>query len=482
MGDSPDLPPLSAALYQAGCRSYAGFHTPGHGRGHAIYPPLRAWWGEGVFRADLPELPGLDNLLAPAGRIAEAQAQAAQVFGADQTWFLVNGATAGLLAAVLAVCRPGDRLLLPRNVHQAVLHALILADVWPVFLAPCRAAGLWGGPDPTAVTDHLAADPTIRAVLLVSPTYEGVCAEVDTLAAIAHAAGRPVIVDEAHGAHLGFHPALPLPALSQGADLVVQASHKTLPALTQAAMLHCRGVRIDPQRVSQALRLIQTSSPSYLLLASLETATAQMATAGRHLLEQTLAAAAWVRAQVEKLPGLSVVQPPCGRPGFAAQDPTRLTVRVADLGLTGFAADEILHGELGVTAELPGYEDLTFLLSVGHTTADVAQLVAALQTLSRRHWGAVPLPVAPLWPGLSERVCSPRQAFFAPCESIPLAAAAGRVSAATVCPYPPGIPLLIPGERISPEALTYLESSVRAGGAVVGLSVQDPPEVRVLYG
>lgn len=447
-----------------------------------MYPPLRAWWGEEVFRADLPELPGLDNLLAPAGRIAEAQAQAAQVFRADQTWFLVNGATAGLLAAVLAVCQPGDRLLLPRNVHQAVLHALILADVWPVFLAPCPAAGLFGGPDPVAVRNHLAADPRICAVLLVSPTYEGVCADVEAIATIAHAAGRPLIVDEAHGAHLGFHPALPQPALSQGADLVIQASHKTLPALTQAAMLHRGGDRIDPQRVSQALRLIQTSSPSYLLLASLETATAQMATAGRHLLEQTLAGAAWVRAQVEKLPGLSVVQPPCGRPGFAAQDPTRLTVRVADLGLSGFAADEILHGELGVTAELPGYEYLTFLLSVGHTATDFAELVAALQTLNQRYWGAAPLPVAPPWPGTWEPVVSPRQAFFAPCESLPLAAAAGRVSAATVCPYPPGIPLLIPGERIGAASLTYLESIVRAGGTVVGLSIHDPPEVRVLCG
>lgn len=471
--------PLFTALRDAAQRIYAAFHTPGHKRGQGISPLLAEAWGTEVFRADLPELPGLDNLFAPDGVIEQAQVLAAEAFGADQTWFLVNGSTCGIEAALLATCNPGDQVILPRNVHQSAINGLILSGAMPVFVSPDYDSqwDIAHCPTPEVIAAALEQYPA-KAVLVVSPTYYGTAGNLRAISQLTHQRGLPLLVDEAHGAHFAFHPELPTPALAVGADLVVQSTHKTLSALTQASMLHVQGSRIDRDRLSRSLQLVQSTSPSYLLLASLDAARQQMATQGQALMSQALQLADFARTQISQIPGLSVLPDQAGStPGWWESDRTRLTIDVRGLGLTGFQVDEILHQTLGVTVELPTLHSLTLIMTPGNTQADVDRLIAACQSLPTS------LPVTPspvtLHPSTLPTLprLSPRQAFFAPTTTLPTASAIGQVSAEWICPYPPGIPVVFPGEVITVEAVQSVHRVLAAGGVVTGCT---DPTLRTL--
>ncbi|MGB8698029.1 MAG: aminotransferase class I/II-fold pyridoxal phosphate-dependent enzyme [Thermosynechococcaceae cyanobacterium] len=466
--------PFLDALQTAANASAALFCTPGHKQGHSAPPEIAQLLGHSVFHADLPDLPGF-NLFEPDGFVATAQALAAETFGADRTWFLVNGSTVGIAAAILATCGPGDKLILPRNTHQSAISGLILSGAMPIFIPPDTDphTGLAYCIAPDAVALALNQHPDAKAVLMVSPTYQGVCGNVMAIAELAHRHPIPLIVDEAHGAHFAFHPQLPTPALAAGADLVVQSTHKTLSALTQAAMLHLRGTHIDAVRVTQALQLLQSSSPSNLLLASLDAARQQMATEGESLLTQTLALAHQARSHLQTLPGLSVLEPsPDRSAGFCDLDPTRLTVDLSDLTLDGYGADELLSQSFGVVAELPLLRHLTFILSIGNTPADIARLLNALEALAADYASLqtkpTPLVSLSLPPVLDIPALSPRDAFFAPQALVPLEQAVGCISAATLCPYPPGIPLILPGEIITSDAIAQLRAIQAAGGFISG--------------
>jgi arginine decarboxylase len=462
--------PLLEALQEQANRSHAAFYTPGHKRGQGISPSLADLLGAAVFRADLPELPDLDNLFAPEGVIQQAQALAADAFGAERTWFLVNGSTCGIEAAILTVCKSGEKIVLPRNVHRSAIAALILSGAIPVFVEPeydpCLAIA--HSITAVAVTDALDQHPDAKAVMAVYPTYYGVCGDIRAIAQVAHQRNLPLLVDEAHGAHFSFHPELPISALAAGADLVVQSTHKLLGAMTQAAMLHLQGTRVDGDRLSQSLQLVQSTSPSYLLLASLDAARQQMATQGKPLMTQTLELARLARTQLSQIPKLSVLSAELAglSPGFTALDPTRVTVTTTGLGLSGFAADEILHQQLGVIAELPSLHHLTFIISLGNTLSDIQQLVNAFQHLSHSPTPPQPPPSLPL--PQPTPTLSPREAFFAPAKTLAIAHAVGHVSAEIVCPYPPGIPVLLPGEEITEGAIAYLQQVMVAGGVITG--------------
>jgi arginine/lysine/ornithine decarboxylase len=465
--------PLSEALKAAASQPKAAFHTPGHKRGQGISQDLLNWLGAEVFRSDLPELPELDNLFAPDRVIRQAQILAAAAFGAEQTWFLVNGSTCGVEAAILATCHPGEKIILPRNVHRSAIAGLILSGAIPIFAEPEYDA-TWGmahSIPPTDVAALLDKHPDTKAVMMVYPTYYGVCGDIAAIAQIAHTHNIPLLVDEAHGAHFAFHPDLPMSALAAGADLTVQSIHKTLSGLTQTAMLHVQGTRIDRDRLHQALQLLQSTSPNYLLLASLDVARQQMATQGKALMQQTLALAAIARSHLNQLPGLALLSPEqAGKtPGFSALDVTRLTINLSQLGLTGFDADQILHHSFGVTAELPALQDITFLVTLGNTSADIDQLLQAFQTLIAKYPPTCldpPAPLLPLSPPPSP--FSPRQASFSPTARLPIDQAVGQISAEIVCPYPPGIPVLLPGEQITPAAIALLQQVLAAGGIVTG--------------
>jgi len=469
--------PILDALQACAGVPHAPFYAPGHKRGKGISDRLANLWGKSVFEHDLPELPDFDNLFAPSGGIKEAQALAAEAFDADKTWFLVNGSTCGVIAAILATCGTGDKLILPRNSHQSAIAGLVLSGASPIFITPESdpSGDLAHSITPDAVSQALKEHPDAKAVMLLYPTYHGVCGDIHAIAKRVHHYNIPLLVDEAHGAHLPFHPDLPPSAMSAGADLTIQSTHKVLTAMTQASMLHIKGDRIDPERLNQALQLVQSTSPSALLLASLDAARQQMMLYGETLISRTLGLAEAAREQIQQIRGLSVLDA-TKTPGCFTLDPTRLTVRVMELGLSGFEADEIFCDQLGVIAELPTFQHLTFILSLGNTAEDIQQLVQAFTDLQQRY--SRPdnsfrqnLYQPEMTPGLIlEPSISPRDAFFAPKERLPLNQSVGHISAEWICPYPPGIPVLIPGFAIASTTVDYLRQVQHLGGYITGCS------------
>lgn len=466
--------PLLNTLRDLSQQPDAAFYAPGHKRGQGISKLLANLLGKAVFRSDLPELPELDNLFTPKGAIAEAQSLAAAAFGAEKTWFLINGSTCGIIAAILATCSPGDKIILPRNLHQSALAGLILSGAVPIFLNP-EWDSSWDiaySFTPEALAAALQQHPDAKAVLAVHPTYHGICGDIRGIAAIAHSYDIPLLVDEAHGAHFAFHDDLPLPALAAGADLTVQSTHKVLGAMTQASMVHLQGNRLDSYRLNQALQLVESTSPSYLLLASLDAARQQMALWGQQFLAKTLDLAAIARHEIAGIPGLLVLDKKSPLPGFQELDLTRLTVDVSKLGITGFVADAILHRQLGVTAELPMLRHLSFIISFANTEADINKLIKAFTTLANRaKQEKDKIADFPSFPPLkSITYYSPREAFFANTETVRIENSIGRISAETICPYPPGIPILLPGEIITGESLHCLQQILAAGGTITGCS------------
>jgi lysine decarboxylase len=458
------------------------FYAPGHKRGQGIAPELRQWLGLEVFQGDLPELPSLDNLFAPTGAIAEAQALAAELWGAERTWFSVNGSTAGIIAAILATCGEGDRLLLPRNAHQAAIAGIIHSGAMPIFLEPAVDADwdLAFSITPETLAQAIKQHPEAKALFLLHPTYHGVVGNLGELITLAHQGGIPVIVDEAHGAHFGFHDQLPTPALTLGADLVIQSTHKLLGAFSQAAMVHQQGDRLDPQRISQALQLIQSTSPNYLLLASLDAARHQMAHGGKETLAAIVQHTLDCRLQLEQIPGLTLLTSGTAQPGFTALDPTRITLDATAWGLSGFVLDEILVEQFQITAELPTLRQLSFIVSLGNTRQDLDHLVQALTAiaLEKQHAPPFQIQLPPL--PRSNCILTPRRATFAPRQTLTVNQTISKISADLLCPYPPGIPVLVPGELITPAAIAYLEQILALGGTVSGLGDQSLKTLQVV--
>ena len=478
--------PLIEALKACTNRSHAPFYTPGHKRGQGISPILRDLLGKDVFRADLTELAELDNLFTPQSVILAAQELAAEAFGAEKTWFLVNGSTCGIAAAILATCRMGEKIILPRNIHSSVISGLILSGAIPIFINPeyDEYLDIAYSITPEAVKAALIKHPDTKAVLIVYPTYNGVCGDLKAISHLTNQYNIPLIVDEAHGAHFHFHPQLPTSALTAGADLTVQSIHKTLGAMTQASMLHIQGNRIDIDRVNKALQLVQSTSPSFILLASLDAARHQMAIHGENLMSQTLELAKEATIKINQISGLSTPLITSKKsPGFMDLDQTRLTINVSKIGFIGFAAEEILDKKFHVTPEFSSWQNLTFIISLGNTKADIQNLIQGLDNLTH---------VTPLTSECQpcknrndtiisrDLSISPREAFFANSEVLPVAQTQDRICAEIICPYPPGIPVLMPGEIITKSALEYLQEIQNMGGFISGCADETLQTLKVV--
>lgn len=475
------MTPLFTTLRELSQQQHAPFYAPGHKLGQGIFHDLSQAWGTEMFRADLPELPDLDNLFAPEGVIKEAQVLAAQTFGADRTWFLVNGSTCGIMASILATVGEGDKILLPRNIHQSAIAGLIHSGATPVFVSPPYDPDwdLSYGLTPESIAQTLALHPDIKAVLILSPTYQGVCPDIKAIAQLTQAKNIPLIVDEAHGSHFKFHPHLPPTALELGADVAIQSTHKTLGSMTQSSMLHLKGDRLNPQTISRALQLVESTSPSYLLLASLDVAREQMAIHGAKLWAETLRLANLARNELTKIPGIKVFNFQSAD-GFKSFDLTRLTIDVTGLGFTGYEADEILHAELSVTCELPLEKTLTFILTFGNTEQDIWQLVDGVKRLGDRQ---------PTFPYQQQShvyqpkalhnlpELTPRQAFYTDTKTVPITESIGKICAELICPYPPGIPLLMPGEKITLAIIQQLQLILELNGTITGAA---DPELKQL--
>lgn len=452
--------PLAAALERYSQQTRAAFTIPGHHRGTG----LGAWWNRygahRVFQFDVTETPKTDDLHAPEDAILQAQQLAAEACGADEAFFLVNGTTCGIEAMLLSQVGPEQKVLLPRNAHKSALMGLILTGAMPDYLMPeLTEEGTVGGVPAAAVARRLEEGSAPQAVLMPHPTYDGFCSELETIAALCHARQIPLLTDEAHGAHLHFSDALPKDAMQCGADGTVQSFHKTNGSLTQSAMLLLRGPRVDPARVRQALHLVQSTSPSYLLMLSLDLARREMALHGAALWARTVQRAHWLREQICAIPGFVCRGPKdyVGTAAIAAADPTRLRIDATALGLTGFQLQQLACERFDIDFELADHRAVLAILSYAVTEAEMECLLQMLRQISKEYAGAQPVQVQPLLPPPPPMELTPRDAYFKCGAPVAWGAAKGRISSETVIPYPPGIPVLCPGERITPEIWEYLE-------------------------
>jgi arginine decarboxylase len=477
--------PYLDALERFAATQRVGFHVPGHVQGAGAHARLRSAFGDAVLRLDLCSgLEGPDG--CPDSALEEAQRLAAEAFGADRTWFLVNGSTIGNQIMLSAVCRAGDRVLTSRNTHKSVLSALVVSGATPVYL-PAEtdpANHLAHGVLPESVVTALRSCPDAAAVMLVSPTYYGACSDIAAIADVCHGHGIPLLVDEAWGPHFPFHPELPAHALSLGADAAVTGIHKLLGALTQASMLHVRGPLIDPARVETVAELLQTTSPSCLLFASLDVARMQMATEGRSRYDSILTMAREARIRLNSTPGLSVLSEAIvGHFGVAALDPTRLCVNVAGIGRTGYDVASMLAQDYDIDVEMSDFTHVVANLTIGHTADDVHRLCDALEDVAASGRSGPTDPagfIEALHFEQPVQAISPRAAFDSPHEALCLSDAVGRVAAELVASYPPGIPVIVPGERITRAIVDFLQAQLHAGARMVGVADPTLATIRVV--
>ena len=475
--EGQDSTPYVDALLAYSARDPGRFQVPGHKGGPGADPAMRELVGEVGLRNDVPSITeGVDIGPEPTP-FQQAQELAAAAWGARRSWFLINGASQGNHTICLALAHSGDRVVVQRNVHSSVIDGLVLSGMRPSFAAPeiDPDLGIAHCLTPDSLAAALDATPGAVAAMVVSPTYFGACADVAALAEVAHRCGVPLAVDEAWGAHLRFHPDLPPDALGAGADVVVSSTHKIVGSLTQAAMLHLgEGGLIDEAIVDRCVSLVETTSPSALLSGSLDAARRLASVHGEWLLGETLAGIAATREAVEAIPGLAVLDDSLvGQAGIAGWDPLRLAIDVRGTGATGFRVAKVAFElEQAVDFELAAENLVVAIFGLGEPARIagerlVAALRVAVETLGDGEPEAPQKPLAPP-PPWGELAMTPREAFLGPQEVVPFELAGGRIAAESLAAYPPGIPNVLPGERLTPETLEYIAESVNHGGHVRG--------------
>lgn len=431
-------------------------HMPGHKRRLVPAPGLPAGW-------DVTEVPGVDDLHQAEGILAQAMERTAALYGARRTWYLVNGSTVGLLAGIRALAPAGSTVIAARNCHKAVYHAIELGGLYVHWLTPPvdERFGVYGSVPPAAVAAALKACPAARCVILTSPTYEGVVSDVAAIGALCHSCGVPLLVDEAHGAHLGLYEpgTFPPGAVAAGADLVVQSAHKTLPSLTQTAWLHAAGPLADETEVERQLDVFETSSPSYPLLASLDGCTGLLRSRGEALF------AAWAEnlaAFDRAIVGLQWLRVLCHgadtaalHPAVFAYDPSKLLVSCRGTAFTGASLAQALRTRFGFETEMACGENLLAMTSLADDPEALQRFAAALCTLDAEAGaaGEENSVAAAVLPPPAPARCTIAAALVAPAETVPAGQAVGRIAAEYVWAYPPGVPMLAPGEPITTELL-----------------------------
>ena len=482
--DSPYLDALKA--YAA--RNPGRFHVPGHKGGAGADPGFVEAVGRGALELDIPALThGIDVGKEPTPFV-QAQALAAEAWGASRTWWLVNGASQGNHVALLTLGHSGHCVVTQRNAHSSTIDALIMSGLRPTFVAPELDPELHIAHcmTPDALDRALSETPDAVGATVVSPTYFGAVADVAALAEVAHRQGVPLVVDEAWGAHLPFHEELPAHALSLGADLVISSTHKIVGSLTQSAMVHLgHGDLIEEGVVDRCVTVIESTSPNGLLFASLDAARRSAATRGHELLDETLRALARTRDAIREIPGLDVLDERlAGAPGVFDYDPLRLAIDVRGTRASGYELSRLLRERHDVIMELAGENVMVAVYGMGEEAGAASErLVAAMREVveslseSTQAADAVQFTAPPPW---GELVLTPREAFLGPQEIVPTREAVGRVAAESLAAYPPGIPNVLPGERLTAETLDYIEQSIAHGGSLRGASDRALRTLRVV--
>ncbi len=467
--------------------SYAGsdfypFHMPGHKR-NAVPVAEGEKQGQSLFGAyalDITEIDGFDNLHEPEGILRDAMERAARLYGADDAFYSVNGSTAGILAMVSAAVPEGGKLIMARNCHKAVYHAVYLRKLNPVYLYPETVPELGIADVITAkqVEEALTLHPDAAAVLLVSPTYDGVVADVEEIAAAAHRFGVPVLVDAAHGAHFGFHPKFPDSPVHLGADVTVVSLHKTLPCMTQTALLLAKGGRVETGRLRFFMGIYQTSSPSYVLMAGMDRCIRTVGEKGSALWDAFFGDREFFLEETAKLSSLRVVTDGTYGSGVYRWDPGKILLTASRLGWSGRKLYQILSERYHLQMEAADGAVVTAIVTCCDRREGWRRLAAALREIDDPVQEGSGGPVLPPYPAL-EAVCGIHAALEAGTEEVELRCAAGCVCGEFINLYPPGIPIAVPGERLDDTVIGLLEEYEGQGLSVCGVR---EGMVRVLQG
>ena len=469
-----ELAPILEALGTVEQRPVHGFGAPGHHQGAAVSADLRRLLGKQVFAADLITPKGLDDRLERSHVLQRAHEIAAEAWNADFCRFVTGGSTQSLHTALAAVARPGDTVLFAANVHKAE-RSWALAAGLRTEIVPVQVDAAWDiehGVAAHVLAAALDANPEAKAFVLVSPSYYGTTSDIAALADLCHARGVPLICDAAWGGAYAFCERLPHDALTKGADVAVYSMHKTMGALTQGSALLARGDIVDRQRLWMAFELLETTSPSVPILASLDAARREHVRHGEAMWGAVLDRADDLRAGIAAIGGGLRVLAPGDLPPGAELDGSKVLIDLAALGGSAYAVDDWLVANHRVSVALSSARHLLAIISPGVTTRDVRALVKGLTALVRGlRKGTVTLPPAPAAPAIGEldveMACDPLDAFFGPTERVPLKEAPGRIAAETIAPAPPGVPRLVPGQRIGGAHVDWLLAQRDAGAFIL---------------
>jgi arginine decarboxylase len=472
--------PLFSKLLEHASRNPIQFHIPSHKKGAGMANEFSEFIGPNALSIDLINIAPLDDLHSPKGVIKEAQELAAQAFGADHTYFSVHGTSGAIMTMVMSAVGPGEKILVPRNVHKSVLSAIIFSGAHPVFMHPeiDTNMGIAHGVSVDMVRKTLDSHPDAKAVLVINPTYFGVSCDMKAIVEVAHSRGIPVLVDEAHGVLFGFHEELPLSAMQAGADMAATSVHKLGGSMTQSSVLNLREGLISPEHVQAVLSMLHTTSTSYLLLASLDVARKYLAIQGRELIGRTLGLAKATRERINRIPGMYCFGEEILKGSATyAHDPLKINVTVKDLGLTGWEVEKILRNDFNIEVEMSDLYNILCLITFGDTEETVGALVAALEKIAAEYRKEPVIGKAVKYPSMPLLALSPRDAFYnKKTEVVPLKEAVGRVIAEFIMVYPPGIPIVMPGEVVTQDNVEYIIEHVKEG-----LPVQGPDDPNIEY-
>ncbi|MDD4834718.1 MAG: aminotransferase class V-fold PLP-dependent enzyme [Lutispora sp.] len=460
------------------------FHMPGHKRGK-IYERLGlSYLLDNLIEMDTTEVPGIDNLHSPQGAIMEAQNLAAKAFGAGHTFFLVNGTTSGIYAMIMAATKPGDKILIPRNAHRSVVSGTILGKLHPVYIMPeidiCM--GIPMGIKANTVEKALEQHPDAKAVLITNPTYYGVCSDIEGISKVVHDRGKLLLVDEAHGSHFTFHPGLPISAIKAGADMVAQSTHKTLPSMTGSSMLHIRKGSVDIDKLKFFLELVQTTSPSHVMLASLDLARYIMEKQGHMLLDECIKYSNIVRNEINaRTPFYCLGIEKKGIYGIHDIDPTRITIHLGKGGISGIKGEGILRDRYNIQLEMSDINNVVAITTVADDEVAYMRLLEAILDIKRWIVEEDNVYHEARQPNFAP-VCEmpPFEALYHQTEDIDVHRSQGRISAEMIVPYPPGIPVIMPGEKIDKDIIQYISRCINMGMKVNGISDPKFTKIKVI--
>lgn len=446
------------------------FDVPGHKMGRGIHPDFIKQVGPEIFKLDTNSMPILDNLSNPEGIIKEAEELAADLFQADNAFFLVNGSTSGIQNMILASVKPGEKIILPRNIHKSAINALVLSGAVPVYIDPEieSLVGIAVGHSVKRTKAVIDKNPDAKAILLLNPTYYGFTSQLETIVEYAHDKGLIVLVDESHGTHFYMDHRFGIPSMTVGADMATISVHKTGGSFTQSSLLLHRNGRISKNKVQSTINVMQTSSASYLLMSSIDMARHNLAN-NPDIMDHVFDLATYANNEIRKIKGYRVMDNVMmvNKEAFR-HDVSKLLIDVSQLGKSGNEIFDALKDEFNVQVEVGESRIILAIISLGDTKEDIDYMIHALQVLSDRYYTEDPKPIPRRKYFHPRAIKSPRDAFFSDTEYIPIKEAEGRIAGDQIMIYPPGIPLLVPGELITKEIITEYVRLVKQGNKVIG--------------